>query len=174
MLRCFTSTFKQGQVGQQDLFVPCRCHCSLFSAGGSHLQRTTPEHRHSLRLLLASETSVLQLRISLKTFDKSPSPKGIWRDSLNPQLGQTHCHRVLTDLAAVCPCSSSKMRQCGLDTLCTVRLAISLGSAGFNGVDTDFMWSVVLLAPLTFSNRGGWLNKWRASAMESGWRNTNS
>lgn len=153
--------------------VPDRCWClrRLLSAGGTHLHQTPPEHRGFLHLLLVSDTSVLQLTISLKTFDKSCSPKGIWRDSLNPQLGQTHCHRVLTDLGAVCLCSS-KMRQCGLDTLCTVRLAISLGSAGFNGVDTDFVWSAILLPSLTSSNRGGWLNKWRASALESGWRKT--
>lgn len=58
-----------------------------------------PSHLH---VPLASDTTVPQLRISLKTFDKSGAPQGISRDSLNPQLGQTDCQRGLTDPGAVC------------------------------------------------------------------------
>ena len=47
--------------------------CSLFSAAVTphlSLHQMTLEHRH---VLLVSDTSVPQLRISLKTFDKPPS-----------------------------------------------------------------------------------------------------
>lgn len=121
---------------------------------------------------LASDTSVPQLRISLKTFDKSRSPQGISRDSLNPQLGQTDCQRGLTDLGAVCLCGCTTTRQRRLwRAVCTVWLASA--ERDLIAADAEFLCVASSSHPLWPSpRRAGWLNKWRASAVESGQRET--
>lgn len=121
---------------------------------------------------LANDTSVPQLRISLKTFDKSRSPQGISRDSLNPQLGQTDCQRGLTDLRAVCLCGCTTTRQRRLwRAVCTVWLASA--ERDLIAADAEFLCVARSSHPLWPSpRRAGWLNKWRASAVESGRRET--
>lgn len=110
------------------------------------------------RVPLASDTSVPQLRISLKTFDKSRSPQGISRDSLNPQLGQTDCQRGSTDLGAVCLCGCTTTRRRQTLTCC-VYCVISLCGAGFNSRGCRvFVRSDFLSPSLTFSPPR-WLTK---------------
>lgn len=142
----------------------------------SHLREMTLECRHVFFFFpcvpLVSDTSVPQLRISLKTFDKSCSPQGISRDSLNPQLGQTDCQRGLTDLGAVCLCGRTTTRQRRLwRAVCTVWLASA--ERDLIAADAEFLCVVSSSQPLWPSpRRAGWLNKWRASAVESGQRET--
>lgn len=180
-LRRFTCSFLP-RTSDAAGFIPAVfvSHCSLFfffvfSAGVSPL--TCGKWHWSAdvylfiffpRVPLASDTSVPQLRISLKTFDKSRSPRGISRDSLNPQLGQTDCQRGLTDLGAVCLCSCTTTRQRRRwRAVCAVWLASA--ERDLIAADAEFLCVASSSHPLWPSPcRAGWLNKWRASAVEVG------
>lgn len=96
-------------------FVSEACF-SFLLYGSFHLTLGSMRLEHKyvfVQVLLSSDTSVLQLRISLKPLYKSLSPSGISRNSLNPQLGQSLRHslshyRGLTDLRVVCVWGADK------------------------------------------------------------------